>query len=197
MTDPGPLFVHPSGPDHFWILIGIFAVPTIALCIYALLRGQLPAVLGGSALVLLPIFGYVLGNLHLVDESKTVEFCGSCHVTMPPLVESMQTGNDNLAAAHYRRGAFSQKEASERELRVELQALVAVARGATKGSSAPAEGERMRIEIEALSEALAERDERLADLENQVRRYRGCLEFPGRTSILRAPIVRASSGLMS
>ena len=111
MNDLGPLFVHPSGPDSFWILIGVFAAPTIALCIYALFRGQLPAALSGSALVLLPIFGYVLGNLHVLDESKSVEFCGSCHVTMPPLVESMQTGTDNLAATHYQLGAVSQKEA--------------------------------------------------------------------------------------
>jgi len=111
MTELGPLFVHPSGEDYFWILIAVFAVPTIALCFSALFRGQLPAALSGSALVLLPIFGYVLGNLHVLDESKSVEFCGSCHVTMPPLVESMKTGTDNLAAAHYRHGAVSQQEA--------------------------------------------------------------------------------------
>ncbi len=111
MTDLGPLFVHPSGHDYFWILIGVFAVPTIGLCLYALIRGQLPAALSGSGLVLLPIFGYVLGNLHVLDESKSVEFCGSCHVTMPPIVESMQTGDDNLAAAHYQRGAVSHTEA--------------------------------------------------------------------------------------
>jgi hypothetical protein len=111
MTNLGPLFVHPSGSDYFWILIGVFAAPTIGLCIYALVRGQLPAALSGSALVLLPVFGYVLGNLHVLDESKSVEFCGSGHVTMPPLVESMRTGSDNLAATHYQRAAVSQKEA--------------------------------------------------------------------------------------
>jgi cytochrome c-type protein NapC len=111
MSDLGPLFVPPSGPDYFWILIGIFAIPTIGLCIYALVRGQLPTALSGSALVLLPIFGYVLGNLHVLDESKSVEFCGSCHVTMPPLVESMRSGSENLAAVHYQRSAVSQKEA--------------------------------------------------------------------------------------
>ena len=74
-------------------------------------RGQLPAALSGSALVLLPIFGYVLGNLHVLDESKSVGFCGSCHVTMPPLLESMQSGHDNLAATHYRHAAVSQEEA--------------------------------------------------------------------------------------
>ena len=111
MTDAGPLFIHPGGPDHFWILIAVFALPTIGLSIFALIRGQLPAPLSGSALVLLPIFGYVLGNLHVLDESKSVEFCGSCHVTMPPLVESMQTGSDNLAAIHYQRAGVTQKEA--------------------------------------------------------------------------------------
>jgi cytochrome c nitrite reductase small subunit len=111
MNNLGPLFVHPSGPDYFWILIGVFAAPTIALCIYTLYRGQLPAALSSAGLVMLPIFSYVLGNLHVLDESKSVEFCGSCHVTMPPLVESMRADGDTLAAVHYRQGAVSHKEA--------------------------------------------------------------------------------------
>ena len=111
MKELGPLFVPLDGPDYFWILILVFAIPTIGLCVYTLIHGQLPAVLSASGLVLLPLFGYVLGNLHVLDESKSVEFCGSCHVTMPPLVESMRDGSENLAAIHYQRAAVSQKQA--------------------------------------------------------------------------------------
>ena len=111
MNQLGPLFAPLSGPDLFWIVILVFAIPTIGLCLYALARGELPAVLSTSGLVLLPLFGYVLGNLHVLDESKSVEFCGSCHVTMPPLVESMKSGGNDLAASHYRNGAVSHKNA--------------------------------------------------------------------------------------
>lgn len=111
MKGLGPLFVPLGGPDYFWILIFAFAIPTIGLCLYVILRGQLPAVLSASGLVLLPVFGYVLGNLHVLDESKSVEFCGSCHVTMPPLVESMKLDGNELAASHYRKGAVSRKSA--------------------------------------------------------------------------------------
>ena len=111
MEDIGPLFVPPDGPDFFWIVVVIFALPTIGLCLYTLVRGQLPMALSSSALVLLPIFTYVLGNLHVLESSKSVEFCGSCHVTMPPLVESMKSDGDTLAATHFRKGAVGHKEA--------------------------------------------------------------------------------------
>ena len=111
MNELGPIFVPPGGPDYFWILILVFSIPTIGLCVYALIRGELPAVLSTSAMVLLPVFGYVLGNIHVLDESKSVEFCGSCHTTMPPLVESMTSGGKGLAALHHQKGAVSQKNA--------------------------------------------------------------------------------------
>ncbi|MCH7869872.1 MAG: hypothetical protein IH881_19420 [Myxococcales bacterium] len=111
MTELGPLFVPLGGPDYFWILILVFAIPTIGLCLYTLMRGELPAVLSTSGLVLLPVFGYVLGNLHVMNQSTSVEFCGSCHVTMPPLVESMKMGGNELAASHFRKGAVSHKNA--------------------------------------------------------------------------------------
>jgi hypothetical protein len=107
----GPLFVPLGGPDLFWILILAFAIPTIGLCLFTIARGELPAVLSTSGLVLLPVFGYVLGNLHVLDESKSVEFCGSCHVTMPPLVESMKSSGNDLAASHYRSGSVSHENA--------------------------------------------------------------------------------------
>ena len=46
-----------------------------------------------------------------MDASKEVEFCGSCHETMSPLVEAMRHDGDSLAAVHYRGGAVSHREA--------------------------------------------------------------------------------------
>ena len=111
MEDLGPLFVPPDGPAFLWILVLALALPTIALCLYTLVRGQLPVALSSSGLVLLPLFSYLLGNLHVLESSKSVEFCGSCHVTMPPLVESMQSDGEDLAAVHFRKGAVAHKEA--------------------------------------------------------------------------------------
>ena len=111
MEDLDPLFIPPNGPEFTWILVLVFAVPTIALCLYTLVRGQLPMAVSSSGLILLPIFSYVLGNLHVLEASKSVDFCGSCHVTMPPLVESMKSGGDTLAAVHFREGAVAPKDA--------------------------------------------------------------------------------------
>jgi len=107
----GPLFVPPASPDRFWILILLFAVPTMAAALYALVRGQLPAALSYAVLFLTPVFGYVLGNIHLIEESKTVEFCESCHETMQPLAEAMRSDGSTLAAVHYQRGAVSYRDA--------------------------------------------------------------------------------------
>lgn len=106
-----PLFVPPASPDRFWILILLLALPTIAACVYALVRGRLPAALSYSTLFLVPVFAYILGNVHLVEESKTVEFCESCHETMQPVAEAMRSDDTTLAAVHYQRGAVSYRDA--------------------------------------------------------------------------------------
>jgi hypothetical protein len=111
VEEVSPLFVPPGGPDYFWIVIALFALPTIGLCLYALVRGQLPARFSSAGLVFLPLFGYLLGNFHVLDESKSVDFCGSCHVTMPPLVEAMKQDGDWLATSHFRKGAVQHGEA--------------------------------------------------------------------------------------
>ncbi len=105
MEELGPLFVYPQSTSAVWILIALVAIATIGLASIALTRGRMPAALGSSGLLLLPGFGYVLGDLHLLEESKRVEFCGSCHATMSPLVDSLSMELDNLASFHYRRGA--------------------------------------------------------------------------------------------
>jgi nitrate/TMAO reductase-like tetraheme cytochrome c subunit len=102
----GPLFVHPQEPGYFWIVVLAVSLPTIAAGLYVLVRGQLPAALSSSALILLPLVAYLLGDIHVMSESKTVEFCGSCHETMSPLLESLRTDPSTLAGQHYQRGAI-------------------------------------------------------------------------------------------
>ncbi len=111
MEELGPLFVHPSEPGRFWIVILIVSLPTIVAGLYVLFRGQLPAVLSSSILVLLPLVGYLLGNMHVLDESKRVTFCGSCHETMSPLLETLRNDDSTLAGLHYQRGAVSHETA--------------------------------------------------------------------------------------
>lgn len=105
MEDLGPLFVPPHEPDRFGILLALLAAVVIAAAAVALVRGRLPDALSYSALLLVPLFAYALGDLHLLEESKRVEFCGSCHETMTPLVEAMRSDGEYLASIHYRRGA--------------------------------------------------------------------------------------------
>lgn len=107
MKELGPLFVHPQSAGAVWILIALIALVTIGLATLALVHGRMPVALNSSALLLLPVFAYVLGDLHVLEESKRVEFCGSCHTTMSPLVESLSLDLNNLASVHYRSGAVS------------------------------------------------------------------------------------------
>jgi hypothetical protein len=111
LEELGPLFVHPYEPDRFWILIVIVSLPTIVAGLYVLVRGQLPAVLSSSILILLPPVAYLLGDIHLADESKRVTYCGSCHEAMSPLLETLQNDDSTLAGLHYQRGAVSHQTA--------------------------------------------------------------------------------------
>jgi hypothetical protein len=112
--DLGPLFVPPSEPDRFWIVIALLAFAVIAAALVALVRGRLPDALSYPALMVLPLFAYLLGDLQVVEESKHVEFCGSCHATMSPLVESMENDGETLASIHFRRGAVPHESACYR-----------------------------------------------------------------------------------
>jgi hypothetical protein len=107
----GPLFVPPSEPHFLWIVVLAAAIPAIALASYALVRGRRPSAASALAMVLFPVFSVLLANLALMDESKQVRFCGSCHETMSPIVESLSSDADSLAASHYQRGAVSHTEA--------------------------------------------------------------------------------------
>lgn len=112
----GPLFVPPADVHWFWIAVLVPAVPAIVLLLIALVRGRFPGrrLVGGgiaAAAWLLSLFAYLLGAIHLTEEAKRVEFCGSCHVTMTPLVESLSSDEESLAAIHYQGGAVSRSEA--------------------------------------------------------------------------------------
>lgn len=107
LEDLGALFAHPADPHGVWVLVLLCSAVTVSLAGIALVRGHLPAALASPALLLLPIFSYVLGDLKLLEASKSVAFCGSCHETMGPVVEAMRTDEDSLAGIHYRLGAVS------------------------------------------------------------------------------------------
>lgn len=109
----GPLFV-PPGAGHGlpWaaILPMLLAVPAIVLLLIGLFsRRRLPAAMGTAALVL-PIASYGLAALYVMEGSKEVSFCGSCHV-MTPIVAALDTDKESLASIHYRRGLVRHDEA--------------------------------------------------------------------------------------
>jgi len=112
MQEPlGPLFVPPDAPDRFWMLIAVVAVPVMVVSVMVMVRGRLPAALSTMALLLLPPFAYVLGDINLLEESKTVKFCGSCHETMSPIVTALHQDTETLAAIHFQRGRVSHADA--------------------------------------------------------------------------------------
>jgi nitrate/TMAO reductase-like tetraheme cytochrome c subunit len=105
MEELGPLFIAPHEPDRLGPLIAIVAGFVILVALAALVRGRLPDLFSFSALLLVPLFVYAVGDLHLLEVSKRVEFCGSCHETMSPIVDAMRSDTESLASSHYRRGA--------------------------------------------------------------------------------------------
>ena len=116
MDELGPLFEAPTDSNGLAVLIGVLAGVTVLITLVAIVRGRVLSdhrFTGAYAatLLLLPAFSYVLGDLYLLEESKKVEFCGSCHETMSPLVEAMRTDGDSLSAIHYQIGAVSHREA--------------------------------------------------------------------------------------
>jgi hypothetical protein len=111
LEDLGPLFIHPYEPSYFWVVVLIVSLATIAACVTVLIRGKLPAALSSSFMVLLPLVAYLLGDIHLMNESKRASYCGSCHEPMSPLLETMRKDDSTLAGIHYQSGAVSFKTA--------------------------------------------------------------------------------------
>ena len=106
LEELGPLFVDLHEPHYFWVLILIVSVPVVLAGVYVLVRGSLPVALSSAFLVMLPLFGYLLGDIHVLDVSKEITFCGSCHSTMFPLLDSLKNDDTTLAGLHYSRGAI-------------------------------------------------------------------------------------------
>jgi hypothetical protein len=108
-----PLFSWPPshrGLDWLQILPLLTALPAAAILLVGLVRGHLMPAAATAGVVVLPVLTYALGALLIIEDSKTVTFCGSCHV-MTPIVASLSGEGDSLAAVHYRRGLVSHEEA--------------------------------------------------------------------------------------
>jgi len=85
-------------------------VPGAAILLWGLVRGRLSPPLAMAGLIL-PTVAYALGALMVLEESKSVQFCGSCHV-MVPIAQHLTTPDDtSLAAIHYQRGLVPTAEA--------------------------------------------------------------------------------------
>ena len=104
-SDLGPLFARPADPHYLWILGIALALGSIAFAVVGLVRGRASLAAVSVGLIVFPIFSYVIGTLFVLEESKRVEFCGSCHQPMSPIVEALSTDTDTLAAIHWRKGA--------------------------------------------------------------------------------------------
>lgn len=112
MEATGPLFAGPPAAYGFpWIavLAAVLGCAAAVLLLWGLVRGHLPTSYGAAA-VLLPIAAYGLASLYMLDGSKQVAFCGSCHV-MTPILESLQGNDGSLASIHYTRGLVPHDQA--------------------------------------------------------------------------------------
>lgn len=114
MEQLGPLFIAPHEPDRIGPAIALVALCVVAVGTVALLRGRLPDLFSFAAMLLVPLFAYAVGDMHLLEASKKVEFCGSCHETMSPIVEAMRSDTEYLSSFHYRRGAVPHETACYR-----------------------------------------------------------------------------------
>ncbi len=112
-TPDGPLFNWPPAPHAVsWIEILplLAALPAVVLLVRGVARGQLPRPAAAAGIVFFPVVAYMLGFLLLMERSKQVSFCGSCHV-MTPILESLGRDDGNLASVHYTHGRVSHEEA--------------------------------------------------------------------------------------
>lgn len=110
-TDLGPLFARPEDPHYLWILGAAIVVGCLVAAAAGLLRGRTSLAAAAVGLIALPVFSYVIGYLFLMEESKRVEFCGSCHETMSPIVAAIATDTESLSAIHWRSGAVDHRDA--------------------------------------------------------------------------------------
>lgn len=60
--------------------------------------------------MLLPIAAYGLASMYMLEDSKEVSFCGSCHL-MKPIVKTLESNDGSLASTHYARGLIPHDQA--------------------------------------------------------------------------------------
>jgi hypothetical protein len=109
---PNPLFAGPPAAHGIhWIAVLALGLGVVAvfLLLWGFIRGRLPPSYQAAA-VLVPLSAYALTMLHMIEGSKSVTFCGSCHV-MTPLLQSLQGNDGSLASTHYARGLISSDQA--------------------------------------------------------------------------------------
>lgn len=112
MDATSPLFAGPPathGIDWLAVLATLVGGAAAILLLWGLIRGRLPTSYAAAA-VLLPLAAYALASLHMLEGSKQVAFCGSCHV-MTPLLNSLQGNDGSLASTHYARGLVPHDQA--------------------------------------------------------------------------------------
>jgi hypothetical protein len=111
LTPAGPLFTPPGSEGLPWltVLTLLVAAAGAVILLWALLRGRLPHA-WALASVLLTVAAYGFGAVFMVEKSKSVSFCGSCHV-MAPIVRSLNEDDGSLASLHYVSGRVPTAEA--------------------------------------------------------------------------------------
>ena len=112
MDTTAPLFAGPPAAHGIhWLAVLALVVGGAAavLLLWGLIRGRLPPSYAAVAVVL-PIAAYGLASLHMLEGSKQVTFCGSCHV-MTPILNSLQSNDGSLASIHYARGLVPHDQA--------------------------------------------------------------------------------------
>ena len=108
-----PLFAGPAAVHGIhWsaVLAAALACAAAILLVWRLVTGRPAPPSYATAGLLLPIAAYGLASLYMLEGSKQVSFCGSCHV-MTPIVKSLQSNDGSLASTHYTRGLVPHEEA--------------------------------------------------------------------------------------
>lgn len=83
--------------------LGLSALSALIIVAYLIrsppLTGAVKLLLGG-ALFVLPTGAAMVGNVHNLETSKSVEFCGSCHVMDSYVADATNPESDSLASKH-------------------------------------------------------------------------------------------------